>query len=112
MPFCDILVSTMKNVEIPNFPNQRIGKPENLHESQCKDVMAVVHEIQGTNLDGLINFIMCYQLDDLEIASLQKNGGKLFMSCIGGIMPHMITMSIEEASFGNLLENGTPGNAT
>lgn len=82
-----------------NFPesNSRFGPPSDLVESQCKTIFAFKGQLTKGSIDGSQVVVTAWKPEPWEIERL-KNGGSIFLTCIGGLPPHCITTSFEEAT--------------
>lgn len=80
------------------FPEQNhvFGLPPELEDSQCGRIAAHVREIASGSLDGSLEVIVAWtpSLEDLYRLS---NGHPIFISFIGGMPPHRLSTSFEDA---------------
>lgn len=80
------------------FPeaNARFGPPEGMAESQVRTIPAHVRKVSGGSVDGALQMIVAWKPTAEEIAHL-SSGGLVYLSCLGGLPPHFITTTFEEA---------------
>lgn len=82
-----------------SFPesNRIFAAPNELDEQQCKSIAAYVGEVTVNSCDGARLVVTAWKPDEREIEAI-KNGAPIFFSCIGGLPPHFLTTSFEEAT--------------
>lgn len=82
-----------------HFPeaNARIGPPPGLTEAQVKTIYAHVGQANGGSVDGARQIIVAWKPTDEEVARL-SSGGLVFLSCLGGLPPHFLCTSFQEAT--------------
>jgi hypothetical protein len=83
-----------------DFPETNItfGPPPHLTELLCLSIRAFQHDVLGGSCDGEPQVVVCYQLEPEEIAFLQQNGGKIFVSMLGGLAPHYLSFDFYNAT--------------
>ena len=81
-----------------NFPevNCKFTAPPDLEESQCMTIAAYRGWIQGGSVDGSPVVVVAWQPSDTEREMIAE-GKPVFISMIGGLAPHFLAMSFEEA---------------
>lgn len=80
----------MQPVTFPQA-NTTFRPPSELDASQCKTIPAFVGKMGG-NLDGLSSVVVAWELTDEDIETL-KNGDRLiYLTCLGGLPPHMLSV--------------------
>ena len=77
--------------------NSRFGPPADLAESQCSAVNAHVGTIKGGSMDGETCVVVCWQPTPEERERI-CSGIPIFLSIIGGLPPHYLSTSFEEAT--------------
>lgn len=77
--------------------NCKFGPPSDLEESQCRTIPAWKGQIASGSCDGLTQVVVAYQLtkEDIDVLS---NGGLLYFSMIGGLVPHYPSLSFHDAT--------------
>lgn len=81
------------------FPeaNTKFGPPPDMDETHVRTIPAFRGQIVGGAFDGSIIAIVAWKPSDEELKQL--NAGKpIYLSTIGGLPAHYISMSFEEAS--------------
>jgi hypothetical protein len=86
----------MDAVNLPQT-NAHYGPPQELEESQCQTIPAYDHEIQGGSCDGLKQVVVAYKLSPEELAVVNETG-IIFVSMIGGLVPHYPSVTFELAT--------------
>jgi len=86
----------MTPVEFPEA-NARFHAPADLAESQCLTISAYHGVVRGGSVDGSPLVVTCWQPTPEELARLNA-GGPIYLSFIGGLPPHFVTVSFEEAT--------------
>jgi hypothetical protein len=81
-----------------DFPqaNARFGPPPGLAESQVRTVPAHLAQVVSGSVDGARQIITAWKPTAEELQKLQ-NGALIYLSCLGGLPPHFLTTSFEEA---------------
>lgn len=81
-----------------NFPqaNARFGPPETYDESQIATIYAHNRVIQGGTLDGDTQVIVAWKPSAAEAMEIFQ-GKPIYLSMIGGLAPHCLTTSFEDA---------------
>ena len=77
--------------------NTVFGPPAGLEESQCQRVNAFVHEVIGGSCDGCAQVVVAW-MPTAEERELIKAGGPIFLSVIGGLPPHYLSTTFEDAT--------------
>lgn len=79
------------------FPeaNTFFGPPQGLTESQVKSIPAYLGEAQGS-LDGLQLAVVAWEPTPEELETI-KNGGLIYLTCIGGLPPHFLSTNFAHA---------------
>ena len=77
--------------------NTVYGPPSDLEESQCFSIPAYQGTVDGGSVDGCRQVVVAYDLSPEEIAYLHQNGGRLFLSMIGGLSPHFLSFTFDQA---------------
>lgn len=85
----------MNPVQFPQA-NTRFGPPEDLEESQCRNIHAFAGEIRGGSIDGSLIVITAWKPTEEEIEQL-KRGGYVYLTVIGGLPPHCLTTDFKSA---------------
>lgn len=82
-----------------DFPESNcvFGPPAALAESQCHSVPAYKGEIKTGSCDGLKQVVVAWRFTKEEIEVL-SNGGLLYLSVIGGLLPHYLSLSFHDAT--------------
>lgn len=79
--------------------NCQFGPPKDLDPSQCMTVSAFQGEVKNPNssMDGCPVVVVAWKpsLTDIE---LLKEGQPIYLSMIGGLPPHFLSMSFEAAT--------------
>ncbi len=86
----------MSPIDFPES-NHRFGPPKGMDESQVKTIPAFVAEVQRGNLAGVQTVVVAWQPTPAEIEQI-KNGAPIFLSMIGGLLPHFLSTSFKEAT--------------
>jgi hypothetical protein len=76
--------------------NSAFKAPNDLDESQCFTIPAHQRIIVGGNLDGARQVIVAWKPTELDLERLNK-GEPIFISMLGGLAPHFLTTTFEEA---------------
>lgn len=82
-----------------HFPqaNIKYGPPPDLEESQCAAIPAFVHEVRGGSCDGVPQVVVCWKPTDEEIEAI-KNGAPIYLSVLGNLPPHYLSVDFEQAT--------------
>ena len=72
--------------------------PNDLEESQCRTIPAYRGRVEGGSCDGYETVVVAYDLSPEEIEILRQNGGRIFLSMLGGLAPHFLSFSFHEAT--------------
>lgn len=82
-----------------HFPeaNARIGPPPGLTGSQVRTIYAHIGQVNGGSVDGAAQVIVAWKPTPEEITAIQ-NGALVFLSCLGGLPPHFLCTSFQEAA--------------
>lgn len=80
------------------FPecNKVYGPPPDLEESQCFSIPAYEGEVIGGSVDGVKQVIVAWLPTDEDVDRIVA-GEPIFLSMMGGLAPHFLTTSFEEA---------------
>lgn len=76
--------------------NAEVKAPEDLTETQCLTISAYVGKVEGGSCDGARQVIVAWQPTSAELEALNA-GAPVFLAVLGGLPPHTITTSFEEA---------------
>lgn len=81
------------------FPqsNAVFTAPADLDKTQCADIHACKGKVVGGTLDGA-NFVITAWKPDARELGLLNAGQPVFLTCIGGLPPHHLSVTFEEAS--------------
>jgi hypothetical protein len=71
--------------------------PPDLEESQCHSVPAFSGQIIGGSCDGLKCVVVAWKPSVDELEAL-KNGQPIFLTMIGGLAPHFLSLSFEQST--------------
>lgn len=77
--------------------NANFGPPPDLEECQCRTIPAFQGEVEGGSCDRLRCVVVCYDVNQADIAVMQ-NTGKIFLTMIGGLAPHYLSLSFHDAT--------------
>lgn len=82
-----------------SFPeaNTRHCAPKGMDESHVKTIPSFKATINGGCWDGNEVVVVAWQPTTLELAEL-VNGGRVYLTMMGGLCPHFMTTSFEEAT--------------
>lgn len=80
------------------FPqaNRFYGSPPDLDEQQVRTIKAYAGVVEGGSLDGVPVVITAWNPSPDEIEKLLA-GEPIYLSFLGGLPPHMVTMEFETA---------------
>jgi len=80
------------------FPqaNCRYGAPAGMDETQVSAIAAYRGTIQGGNLDGIDFATVAWLPSPTDLERL-KNGEAIYLTMLGGLSPHCLTTSFDEA---------------
>lgn len=87
----------MSPVKFPEA-NAQFGPPPDLDESQCRTIPAYLGKIEGGSCDGLKQVVVAYYLAPYEIEAIANNGGILYLSMVGGLAPHYLSLDFHSAT--------------
>lgn len=76
--------------------NKWFGPPPGLTEHQVRSIPAHVRTVDRGSVEGSILVVVAHQPTDEDIARIVA-GEPIFLSCMGGLPPHFLTTSFEEA---------------
>lgn len=81
------------------FPeaNTVFGPPSDLEESQCASIPAYVGEAKGGSVDGSKVVVVAWYPTPNE-RDLIQHGAPIFITMMGGLAPHFLTVSFNEAT--------------
>lgn len=81
-----------------NFPqaNSRFGPPPGLADSQCNTIHAFSGKVQRGSVEGSQLVVVAWKPSEEEICAMLA-GSPIYLSCIGGLPPHFLTTSFDEA---------------
>ncbi len=81
-----------------DFPESNIvfGPPAGMDESQVFSTPAFAGKIHGGNLDGSSVSVVAWQPSPEEIEQI-KNGAPIFLTVLGCLPPHFLSLSFKEA---------------
>jgi hypothetical protein len=77
--------------------NKKFAAPPDMTDSQCADVSAYAGTIRGGSLDGDPVVVVAWQPSAQDI-ELIAQGNPIFLSCVGGLPPHFLSMSFKQAT--------------
>ncbi len=77
--------------------NRQYGPPPSLTEGQCRTISAHVCEAANGSVDGAFMVVTAWKPNERELAALNA-GQPVFLTCLGGLPPHFITTSFQEAT--------------
>jgi hypothetical protein len=82
-----------------HFPESNInfGPPSDLAESQCRTVFGYRGTIEGGSCDGFPLAITAWRPSEQELAAINA-GQPIFVSFVGGVPPHFMTTSFQQAT--------------
>ena len=82
------------------FPQANCGftAPSDMDESQVLTIYGDQGIIQGGNLDGSHFMVVAWKPTAEELQTLQQ-GGLVYLSMLGGLAPHFLTVSFAEAAY-------------
>lgn len=82
-----------------HFPqeNTHYGPPEGIAESQCMTIPACQRMVDRGSLDGMRQVIVAWRPTQEELQRIIEVA-PIFVSMIGGLMPHALCTSFEEAT--------------
>jgi len=76
--------------------NQVLIPPGEFDENQCKPIHACVGKAVGGSCDGARVVITAWKPTDDELYDIMQ-GNPIFLTCIGGLQPHFLSTSFEQA---------------
>lgn len=77
--------------------NARFAPPNDLEESQCATIRAFVTTVSRGSCEGARLVVTAWKPTPDELAQLNA-GNPVFLSCLGGPPPHVLTTSFEAAT--------------
>lgn len=82
-----------------HFPeaNTRFGPPHDLAEAQCRTIHAYTGTVERGSVEGAAVVVVAWRPSVVDLVKINA-GEPIFLSCIGGLPPHMLTTSFEEAT--------------
>lgn len=86
----------MTPVDFPEA-NASLGAPQGMSENQVQTVCCLVQQILGGSCDGLPQVVVAWQ-PSLEEVELIRQGKPIYLSVIGGLPPHYLTMNLYAAT--------------
>lgn len=86
----------MEQIKFPEC-NTNYGPPPDMVESQCRTIPAYQGEIKTGSLEGARIVVVAHKPNAAELAALNA-GGTIFLTMVGGLSPHLLTTSFEEAT--------------
>ena len=86
----------MTPVDFPEA-NNVFGPPPDLDETQCNRVKGWAGQAVGGSCDGVFMVVVAWKPSLTELAQLNA-GAPIFLSSIGGLPPHFLTTSFEQAT--------------
>ena len=86
----------MKPTDFPES-NQVFGPPKGMTENQVRSIPAFVTTIQGGGFDGTPAVIVAWKPTEEELIQL-ASGNPIFITMLGGLMPHHLSTSFPQAS--------------
>ena len=80
------------------FPEANIvfHAPSDLSESQVMTIPAFYGTVMGGSLDGCTQVIVAWLPTEQDLKDLNA-GAAVYLSCIGGLLPHCLTTRFSEA---------------
>lgn len=72
------------------------GPPEGMAESQCMSIRAFRGELASGPLDGVTIVVTAWRPTDEERRIIAE-GGDLYLTCVGGLPPHLLSVSFANA---------------
>jgi hypothetical protein len=85
----------MEPVHFPEV-NAKFRAPSDLSEGQCKTIPSYTGTVNGGSLDGMTIVVTAWKPTEWELEQLNA-GNPVFLTCIGGLPPHMMTTSFHHA---------------
>jgi len=81
-----------------NFPeaNAPFGAPPDMDASQVKTIPAFAGVVEGGSCDGCEQVIVAWMPSDGERLAI-ATGAPVYISMLGGLLPHFVCTSFEEA---------------
>jgi len=83
----------------PPVSNAVFGAPADLDESQVHPIRGFRFEIRSGNLDGSNAVVVAWRPDEQDIEAINR-GDPIFLTCIGGLVPHFLTTQFTVATMG------------
>lgn len=85
----------MNPIEFPQV-NAEFRPPPDLDESQCMTIHAYKGKVVGGSVDGAAIVVVAWQPTAEEI-ELIRQGRPIFLSMLGGLAPHFLSLDFEHA---------------
>jgi hypothetical protein len=85
----------MSPIDFPES-NTRFGPPPDLADSQCQTIHAFIGQVNRGSLDGAALVVTAWKPTPEEIEAISK-GAPIYLSCLGGLPPHLLTVNFEQA---------------
>lgn len=84
-----------------NFPeaNCTFGKPNEMEDSECGPIRTFAGDIKSGPFDGYRVIVTAWRPSPQELADLFA-GAPVYLACIGGLPPHVLTTSFKAACLG------------
>ena len=81
------------------FPqaNTNFGPPPDMAESQVMTIPAFIGETKSGSCDGALLVIVAWKPTLAEIQAM-IDGAPIFLSCLGGLPPHFLTVDFNQAT--------------
>lgn len=86
----------MRPVHFPEA-NTHFTPPPDLEESQCLTVSGYSGTVRSGSVDGSQVTVVAWKLTEEEIEAL-RGGALLYVSMLGGLAPHLLTLSFHDAT--------------
>lgn len=80
------------------FPESNVvfSAPADMGESQCGSIEGFAEKIIGGPLDGAPIMVVAWQPSPEDIEQMEQ-GKPIYLTMIGGLAPHFLSMSFEQA---------------
>jgi hypothetical protein len=92
---CYVFERAMQPAEFPES-NAKFRHPDDLDESQCYTISGYLGKRIGGNLDGADFVVVAWKPSPEDLDRLNA-GHPIYLSCLGGLPPHFLTMSFNDA---------------
>jgi hypothetical protein len=86
----------MNPIDFPET-NTTFGPPAGMTESQVQPVPAYCGQVRGGSCDGVEAVVVAWRPTREEIEQIAA-GSPIYLTMIGGLPPHFLTTSFEEAT--------------